>query len=332
MLMLRNRLRVASGVRRLRAIAVSMPRTYGLRHATVLAGLLLASALGACGGGDGGVGGLAMADTAQSPPMGAPQPPTMTAPWSGHFVGTVKSAHGTFFGDALITTDGLMRLYVGGTYSDSGALELIRPATSEQFIGKLDASQIHARAAGEFVGQQCATGAQTAYCGQEASADLSMSLVPGSGAADKYIEGQMEVVTTAGSENWTLHLGHWPDGGAPVAAKGQFRELVAEFSSADDTVIVLDGNGALFFQSSHSGCTGNGKLAPHRGDEAYASDASLTIGNCSGKFAYLNGEYTGLATTTPGTVWDYDGLLRVWLSKPAGTAAPAALTMLSESM
>jgi hypothetical protein len=59
---------------------------------------------------------------------------------------------------------------------------------------------------------------------------------------------------------------------------------------------------------------------------AYASDVSLTVGNCNGAFAYLSGEYSGLATSTPSSKWDYDSLLRVWLSKTAATSPPAALT------
>ena len=63
-----------------------------------------------------------------------------------------------------------------------------------------------------------------------------------------------------------------------------------------------------------------------------ASVVTLTIENCNGAFAYLNGEYSGLATITSSSVWNYDGLLRVWLSKSSGAAIPATLTMLAEPL
>ena len=38
----------------------------------------------------------------------------------------------------------------------------------------------------------------------------------------------------------------------------------------------------------------------------------------------------GLALATPSSYWDYDSLLRIWLSKDSGNGSPAALTMLDE--
>jgi hypothetical protein len=48
-------------------------------------------------------------------------------------------------------------------------------------------------------------------------------------------------------------------------------------------------------------------------------------------YAHLKGEYTGLATTTPSSYWNYDELLRVWLST-GDDAAPVAITMLAERL
>ena len=153
-----------------------------------------------------------------------------------------------------------------------------------------------------------------------------MSLVPGvvAGASVKAITGQIQLATTSGGETWSLQLDPW-SGDEPVSAtKSQFRELLAEFASGNDTVIVFDASGAMFFQSAHSGCVGNGTLI--------SSKVTLTITNCQGAWAYLNGDYSGLAAITSSSVWDYDGLLRVWLSKPAGAVSPAALTMLAEQI
>ena len=59
-------------------------------------------------------------------------------------------------------------------------------------------------------------------------------------------------------------------------------------------------------------------------------DVTLTVAGCVAPYDYLNAQYQGLATTTPSTVWDYDSLLRMWLSRAGGGSTPA-LTMLGYS-
>ena len=61
----------------------------------------------------------------------------------------------------------------------------------------------------------------------------------------------------------------------------------------------VDGAGRIFFQSAHSACTGNGTLAPHRDGVFNVYDVTLTIDNCGGPYAYLNGEYEGLGYNKP---------------------------------
>jgi hypothetical protein len=94
----------------------------------------------------------------------------------------------------------------------------------------------------------------------------------------------------------------------------------------------VDAAGALFFQSAHSGCVGNGAFDMQRDDSGGGLSLTLTIESCSDAFAYLNGVYDGLASGTPSSVWDYDLLLRVWLSRRTGSGAPAALTLLAEPL
>jgi hypothetical protein len=141
------------------------------RNRRLLPGLLLASILGACGGGDGVVGGPVSADAAGSAAPAASSPPTASA-WVGHFVGTVRVADQSLFGDALLTTDGSVRLYVGGPYTESGALQTTVPVRSEQLVANLIVSEDHARAAGTgvIIGQQCASAAHSRFCGAPASA------------------------------------------------------------------------------------------------------------------------------------------------------------------
>lgn len=277
-------------------------------RASPYGGLLLSLILGACGGGDGVVGSPVTADPG-SPPVGASTPPAASA-WAGHFVGTVRVADQALFGDAYLTTDGSVRLYVGGPYEDGGALQMTVPARSEQLVGSLNVSADYTRGTGNgvIIGQQCSSAAHSRFCDAPATADMSLSLTPGivTGISVHSIAGQIQVATSSGSETWLVQLDPWSADEALSASKGQFKELLAEFAADSDTVIVFDDTGAMFFQSSHSGCVGNGMLS--------TSKVTLTIDNCSGPFAYLNGEYSGLATITPSSVWDYDGLLRVWLS------------------
>ncbi len=97
-------------------------------------------------------------------------------------------------------------------------------------------------------------------------------------------------------------------------------------------IVSVDPDGTLFFQSATSGCTGNGTVAPHLDGEFNVYDVELTLASCSGSYAYLNGVYEGLATTTPSSYWDYDSLLRAWLSKQEGSPAQAAVTLLARPL
>jgi hypothetical protein len=121
-------------------------------------------------------------------------------------------------------------------------------------------------------------------------------------------------------------------GAQPTSARaaGQFKELLAEFASAGDLSMNIDSSGKLFFQSANSGCVGNGALVPHLDGAADTYDVTLMMENCNGAYAYLNGQYDGLALFTASSYWDYHYLLRMWLSKPTGETPPAALTMLGE--
>jgi hypothetical protein len=299
-------------------------------HRSLVSGALLILMLSACGG-DGGGGARPVSSDAS-----ASTPPAVSLAWQGHFVGTVSTANETLFGDGFLTADGSMRLYVGGPYDPTGALQMTRPAASQQFVGTFKVSADHSGATGTgtVIGQQCSAGAHVPFCDEPAVAQATMSISPGGcpPAPDcSDIDGELQVTTASGTETWVLDLTRWIDDGQPAGFSGQFQELLAEFATGDDTQTVLDASGAISFQSAGSGCAGNGMLTPRTDGSPDAADVALTIGNCSGALAYLNGEYAGLATFTPSSYWDYDGLLRVWISKSPGSATPeAAVTMLAE--
>ena len=251
------------------------------------------------------------------------------AEWSGHYVGSVTIAGVAYFGDAVVTRDGAIRLYVGGPSDGSGVPQWGRPESSEQFVGTIQMHDGQWSGSGVIIGQQCAINPANPFCAQPTPAEFSANVSSVSGEAiTARLQGKIQLVTSGGTETWSLNLRLWGDDG-PLPS-GQFKEVNAEFASSSDVFVSLDGSGKLFFQSSGSGCVGNGTLAPHSAGPADIYDVTLLMESCSGAYAYLNGTYGGLALATPSSVWDYDSLVRIWLSKESGAGSPAAITMLDE--
>jgi hypothetical protein len=71
---------------------------------------------------------------------------------------------------------------------------------------------------------------------------------------------------------------------------------------------------------------------PHLNGAVDVYDVSLTVASCTGAYEYLNGQFEGLATFTASSYWDYDALLRTWLSKRDGSSSPAAVVTLGIPM
>lgn len=302
-----------------------------LRVRPMMPALVLVNLLSACGaGGGGGQSGVPMTGKATVPPMAIQA-------WTGHYVGAVTIADGTYFGDAVLTQDGLMRLYIGGSYDNGGELQMTRPESSAQFVGTVEMGDERLSGSGTVIGQECALNAANRFCGQPTPAEISATVqlnTDGNGSA--ILQGEIRVATSSGTETWPLNLQLW-DAGDPTlatsaAAAGHYKEVLAEFASAGEVTMSIDGTGRLSFQSASSRCVGNGALVPHLGGGADTYDATLTMENCSGAYAYLNGQYDGLALYTASSYWDYDSLLRMWLSKPMGQTPPAALTTLGEPL
>jgi len=289
-----------------------------------LLALTIAALGSACGGGGGGPSPVAATtSTTGTTASGTPQIVT------GHYVGAVTIADVTYFGDAVVTEDGAIRLYVGGTYDDGGELQVYRPKSSEQFVGTLKMQDGQWSGSGVVIGQECASDPANPFCGQSVPANFSANVSLASGeAVSANLEGSIEVLTPGGAQSWSLDLGLWGDDG-PLAP-AQYQEMLAEFATGSNVLVSLDADGRLFFQSAGSGCVGNGTWAAHSAGPADIYDVTLQVESCTGAYAYLNGTYDGLALTTPSSVWDYDAMLRVWLSKGVGDAPPAALTMLGE--
>jgi len=232
------------------------------------------------------------------------------------------------FGDALVTVDGLLRLYIGDPYSPSGVLELSGAAAPAEFAGNLAVSGEDASGHGLLIAVGCGLEPAGRFCGPTAEANVTARIRPGS----DLLFQELRVVTDAGIESWSLRLDRWEDwydypANVSSYAHG-FEETLAEFVVSGDTFVNVDANGRLFLQSAHSGCTGNGTMRPHLDGAFDVYDVVLSLANCAEPFAYLNREFEGLASSTPSNYWGYDVVVRVWLSTPNGAPDPAAIVML----
>jgi len=256
----------------------------------------------------------------------------------GRYIGTVTIGDQQLFGDAIITVDGAVRLYVGGPYDSGGELQIRPAAGSAQFVGQLEtASNASGSATGLVIGQGCTDPQVVRFCSEAANGEMTFTINPvRGGAVDAVLKGTLHVATSGGEETWVLDdLGRWSNyylmSALPVNMHGQYREELAEFATDGDTVINIGGS-QLQFQSAHSGCTGNGTMVPHLDGAFDVWDVVLDIGNCNATYARFNGRFEGLASSTASNVWDYDTQLRMWLSKPKGTEPQVTLMMLSHPL
>jgi hypothetical protein len=286
-----------------------------------LLGLIVVQALVACGGGGDGTDRSVQAPTAQAPST------PIRLDGQGHLIGKVTIIGvGEYYGEALITADRAVRLYVGGPYVTNSIVEQARPASSAQFVGTLD-SQGGYSGTGVIIAQGCGAGDFARFCGQTAFGEIDIGV-------DYFeVQGTIRVTTNQGEETWFLELWQWENYHSTPAliesVAGNYRELVAAFAEGGDVIVTIDRTGQLFAQSAVTGCIAIGRLAPNLGGQVNEFDATVSIEGCDAAHASLNGEFTGFATSMPSDSWAYDQLLRVWLSSREGTLSQVALTMLA---
>lgn len=265
-----------------------------------------------------------------TPPSSGTPPPSASS-YHGRFVGTVTIDGVEHFGDALVTVDGATRLYVGGPYSSSGALQRTKPASSVQFTGDIAVLGDHASGSGAVIAQGCAGPERHRFCAEVASGQINVTSDSG------HLRGEIQVRTGGRIESWRLELDEWNNTYELPARlenwTGLYEEELAEFSPLSDVIVRIDAAGRMFFQGAQSGCAGNGTMAPHLDGAFNVYDVRLTIAGCVPPYSYLDGDYEGLGTQTASGYWDYDSLLRIWVSKRDGaTPVPAALTMLTRPL
>ncbi|HWZ64034.1 MAG TPA: hypothetical protein VNX02_13505 [Steroidobacteraceae bacterium] len=297
------------------------------------AGLLL-MALTACGGGSNDQSAPTPPPTARSTPVPPPMAPSESGDaWQGRYVGTVTIGDVQYFGDAMLTADGLIRLYVAGPYDDDGAVPQAAPANSAQLVGTLHGQTNQISGDGLVFGQQCAASDPIRFCAEIGHASISIAVA--SVDIPAVIQGNILVTTSAGTETWSLDMYSFSNYYVDLPAtqgglEGQYQEELADFALSGDTIIKIDAAGVLFFQSASSGCTGNGQVRPHLNGAVNVYDVSLTISGCNAPYKYLDSTFDGLATSSPSDEWDYDSNLRMWLSQPnpdVSGPSPPALTM-----
>ncbi len=238
-----------------------------------------------------------------------------------------------YFADAMLTADGLIRLYLGGgPADDSGGIPQTAPASSAQLVGTLQKQTNQISGDGLVFGQQCEASDPIRFCAELGHANISIAV--STVDSFKVIQGDILVTTSAGTETWSLNMSAFSNYYVDLPATmgdiaGNYQEEVADFAVGGDTIISIDTEGVLSFRSASSGCTGNGQLRPHLNGAVYVYDVVLTISGCKGQYNYLNSTFAGLATGSPSDEWNYDSNLRMWLSQPdpeVSGASPPALT------
>jgi hypothetical protein len=300
----------------------------------LLVGLLFAQTMAGCGGAGANGGGASVSPVSAGPVPAPPASPPAAQAWGGHFFGTVTIGGTGYYGDAILTSDGAIRLYVGGLDNNGGAIQFIRPESSEQFVGSLEVHGDQASGSGVIIGQQCAPPHDhVGFCGENATGEIHVAQYAVTSGYGIGIQGEIRVTANDATETWSVDLVPLVSSDGPKAYTaslvGQWQEAVAEFAPDGDVVVSVDPSGQWFFQSASSGCVGNGTLAPHLDGQFDVFDVTLTIASCKPPYDYLNGVLEGLATTTPSSLWDYDSNFRAWLSKPDGAPSQAAVTMLA---
>jgi hypothetical protein len=262
----------------------------------------------------------------------------------GYFRGGAAIGDSTYYVDALITADGAVRMHVAGPFDEatagSGFPVLANIAESVQFVGHIERIGGQHLGEGVVLGQACAPSDPGRFCDVPAPASISFewkSPLPGD-CCPHAATGEVRVATSAGEEIWHLDVSqtsiyYGPESTDPAAVyrgpTGMYQEELALFAETGEVIVTIDSLGRLFFQSPESECIGNGTLRPRPDGSYYTFDAEVLIETCGQGYAFLNGEYQGLAIgTLTGASDDPHILLLMFLSAPEGFAPRAAITML----
>ena len=297
-------------------------------------------------------GGLPFPPQPVSPPQPAfPPGPVPPRPIHGYFRGGAAIGGSTYYVNAVIAANGDVRIHVAGPFDErtefwGGGLPpvLADIAESVQFVGNIETIGDQRLGEGVVLGQACAPSDPGRFCDVPAPARISLAWQPPfpGEMLPSAVAGEVRVTTSAGEEIWYLDVsegricsGYCPPSTDPAGVyypTGMYEEELALFAPTGKAVVTVDSIGRLFFQSPESGCIGNGTLRPRPDGSYYVFDAEVLIENCGADYAFLNGEYQGLAIQPDLAIntWDYYAWLLIFLSVPEGMVPRAAITMLGE--
>lgn len=291
----------------------------GVPARTVLAGTALL-AIAACDGSSGPVS-VPASNPGTTPPPSEP----VTAPtvWQGYYHGSATIDDVVVEVDALLSRDGQVRMRIGEASDDFG---FVRP--SLQYVGTFENHETGITGTGVVIGQGCAQAGAGEFCGNTVSATLKLSEDGIFGSSNRRrLAGTLQLSRASAEESWWIDT-HWYDQGYSSGDtryyQGQYLAKPWTEVTSTATVLSVDGTGSVFLQSAVSGCVANGLIGANSG-------IGMTIDNCAGEFAYLNGNYEGLISSYCWDPWDYAcSGLSVWLSTPGSAAPTAAVTITAE--
>ena len=308
-----------------------------VRATRVVVGVFVVGVAAACDSGFYGPGPPQPSPAPSPAPSASQQPVTADLVHDGHYRGgaALGGSDYSHHVEALVTTDGEVRLHVGGPGAAdavrSGAgvpAAALKPAEAALFVGNVSWVGAQGNGSGVVIGEGCTPATPGPLCGAAAPAELSATQT---GAR---ITGELRVTTARGVATWALDISRWSIyyTSAPPRFRGSlYLERLAQFAATGEPIITIDAGGRLFFQSAASGCIGNGTLAPH-GDGRYVFDVDVVIESCRNEHASLNGRFEGFATETQDNAWGYDAWLVMWLTTPDGGGSRVALTTMAEGI
>ena len=190
---------------------------------------------------------------------------------------------------------------------------------------RVSTSDLEAWTSASIIGETCRSSPQQWGCGIARPIDIRFSLW-----GDPEVVAEIRGETSFGTGTFLLPMSRY--GGAVALSRDQgLWELYDYPSAASESVapMTIDADGGVFFQSSATGCTGNGLLTPTGNGQVYSVE--LSVGNCGPDFETLNTSLVGLASYwgNSGAMGGPSHALRFLLSSSEGSLAPVALSMLA---
>lgn len=289
---------------------------------------------------------------AQNDPIAAPSLSTVTL--HGLFSGNARIGEKIYYAEALITSNGAVRLHVGDVsnvccLTNYGGAVMPESDFSAQFVGDVRFSSGGMQGTGAVIGESCARTSPSSYCTAAADADIDLS-ARGTTTDPSFgnLAGVVSIASGGSETEWSLFLsrrsGDYYDLGIQAGSDGGYEELAgvfvenfADVAGSGLASISVNADGRVFLQADTTGCVANGQLTPYLDGSSWLFDVALNVSNCAGNYAYLNRNYGGLATLRAAywygwESWAIPDALVLLISSSDPDAAAVALTVVSEEV